>query len=133
MNEFNEIRSGIYFLCKDNEVVYIGQSQDVTTRVNGHVGSKEFDSVTAMLVPKELLDEVEQYWIKRVKPELNIRYLEKPEKRPPKTRSFSITVPKELLPVIKQMASDSCHTVSSYLSHLIRQDTNNHTESYDAE
>ena len=121
-NEFNEIRSGIYFLCQDKKVVYIGQSKDVTTRVNAHTNSKEFDSVTAMLVPEELLDEVEQYWIKRVKPKLNVRYLrEHPKIRT--TRSFSITVPKEFLPVIKQMAFKSGHTVSSYLSFLIKNDT----------
>jgi predicted GIY-YIG superfamily endonuclease len=122
MNEFHEIRSGIYFLCQDNKVVYIGQSKDVTTRVNGHVGSKEFDSVTAMLVPEELLDEVEQYWIKRVKPELNVRYLREHPKIKT-TRSFSITVPGELLPVIKRMAYESGHNVSSYLSFLIKKDT----------
>jgi excinuclease UvrABC nuclease subunit len=123
MYEFREIRSGIYFLCKDNKVVYIGQSKDVTNRVNGHIGFKEFDSVTAMLVPEGLLDEVEKYWIKRIKPELNFRHAKKPKKLPRATRSFSITVPKELLPEIHRMAYESGRSVSSYLSSLIRRDT----------
>jgi predicted GIY-YIG superfamily endonuclease len=122
-NEFNEIRSGIYFLCQDKKVVYIGQSKDVATRVAAHTSSKEFDSVTAMLVPEELLDETEQYWIKRIKPNLNVRYLVRAEKRPPRTKPYSITVPKTLLPVIHRMASESGRSVSGYLSHLIRQDT----------
>ena len=122
-NEFCEIRSGIYFLCQDSKVVYIGQSLDVATRVNVHAKSKEFDSVTAMLVPQELLDETEKYWIEHIKPKLNIRYLKTRESLPRTTRAFSITVPKELLPVIHQMAANGGHNVSSYLSHLIRQDT----------
>jgi hypothetical protein len=123
MNEFRQIRSGIYFLCKDKKVVYIGQSRDVLARVNGHLGLKEFDSVMSMLVPEGLLDEAEQYWLKRIKPELNIRYVKNREKLPRTTKSYSITVPKDFLPVIKRMAFESGRSVSSYLSSLIRKDT----------
>jgi hypothetical protein len=123
MNEFRQIRSGIYFLCKDKKVVYIGQSRDVLARVNGHIGLKEFDSVMSMLVPEGLLDEAEQYWIKRIKPDLNVRYVKKREKLPRTTRSFSITVPREFLPVIKRMAYESGRSVSGYLSSLIKKDT----------
>ena len=76
-----------------------------------------------MLVPEGLLDEVEQYWIKRIKPELNFRYHKRPKKLPRTTRAYSITVPKDFLPVIKQMAFESGRTVSSYLSNLIKEDT----------
>ena len=119
MNEFRKIRSGIYFLCRDKKVVYIGQARDVLSRVSGHVGLKEFDSVVSMLVPENLLDEAEQYWIKRIKPELNIMHL----KQERKTKTYSITVPKEFLPEIKRMAYESGRSVSGYLSSLIKKDT----------
>ena len=119
MNEFRKVRSGIYFLCRDKKVVYIGQARDVLSRVSGHVGLKEFDSVVSMLVPENLLDEAEQYWIKRIKPELNIMHL----KQERKTKAYSITVPKEFLPEIKRMAHESGRSVSGYLSSLIKKDT----------
>jgi hypothetical protein len=91
--------------------------------VNEHEGSKAFDSVVSMLVPEGLLDEAEQYWIKRVKPDLNIQYHKKKENPSRVTKAFSITVPKEFLPVIKRMAFESGRSVSGYLSSLIRNHT----------
>lgn len=38
------------------------------------------------------------------------------------TTSVTVTVPRDLLPVIKQMAEISGRTVSSYLGHLLRND-----------
>ena len=123
MDHFTEIRSGIYFLCQGKKVIYIGKSCDVQARVNGHSSAKEFDSVVSMLVPEALLDEVEQYWIKRIKPELNIRHHKKRDRRLQITRSYCITVPKNFLPVIKQMAVESNRSVSAYLTNLIKRDT----------
>jgi hypothetical protein len=88
MTELPEIKEGIYFLCKAKEVVYVGQAWNVYKRVNEHGPLKDFDSVFAIPVPTELLDEVERYWIDRIKPKLNSEY------RPPihrKKRLVEIT------------------------------------------
>ena len=45
------------------------------------------------------------------------------KKREKRTKSFCITVPPELGPVIRTQALASGRTVSAYLSWLIRQDT----------
>jgi hypothetical protein len=42
---------------------------------------------------------------------------------PRETKSYSVTVPKTLLPEIKRMAFESGRSVSGYLSYLIRRDT----------
>jgi hypothetical protein len=39
------------------------------------------------------------------------------------TKTYSITVPKTLLPEIMRMAAESGRTVSGYLSYLIRENT----------
>ena len=70
MAEFREIRTGIYFLCKGQEVVYVGQSRNVLQRLYAHDRSKDFDSVLMMPIPEELLNEIEQHWIERIKPKL---------------------------------------------------------------
>jgi predicted DNA binding CopG/RHH family protein len=39
------------------------------------------------------------------------------------TRSFTITVPEKLLPAIYRRAAETGHSVSSYLTFLIRENT----------
>jgi excinuclease UvrABC nuclease subunit len=64
---------GIYFLCKNAEIVYIGKTISVAQRVESHRGIKDFDSVLLLRTPEELLNSVEIYWIKRLRPPLNQR------------------------------------------------------------
>jgi hypothetical protein len=54
-------RSGIYFLCCGQEVVYVGQSVSVPTRIHAHLARKEFD-----------LDAIEGAMIRLLHPRLNI-------------------------------------------------------------
>jgi hypothetical protein len=42
---------GVYFLCHDQKVVYVGQSADVLRRVGAHIGDRSFDSVWFVRVP----------------------------------------------------------------------------------
>jgi len=64
---------GVYFLIEGRDVVYVGQSADVVRRVNEHLdrGRKKFDS--AMYLPCSLgeLDELEEHFIKALKPRYN--------------------------------------------------------------
>lgn len=62
---------GVYFLCLGGEVVYVGQSHDVVTRVMQHVGVKEFDRWYWLPVEIEKLNEVEADFIRSIKPRGN--------------------------------------------------------------
>ena len=42
-NELKKIR-GVYFLYRGEEIVYIGQSINITKRIWTHASEKEFDS-----------------------------------------------------------------------------------------
>ena len=56
---------GVYFLCKDDKVVYVGQSVTPGSRVGQHVLSpeKDFDRVYLIPVPHSELDDVEATFI----------------------------------------------------------------------
>ena len=64
---------GVYFLFKDNDLVYVGQSTHVPTRIASHVreGRLEFDKVSFIRVPPERLLEIEAYYIDLLWPEEN--------------------------------------------------------------
>lgn len=65
--------SGIYFLVKDSEVVYVGQSTSVLSRIGTHVldPNKDFNSFSFLSAPKESLDLLETIYIKVLNPRLN--------------------------------------------------------------
>jgi excinuclease UvrABC nuclease subunit len=76
------ICSGIYFLCVQNEVVYVGQSTTVVSRIAGHLAMgkqhrdyKEFDPTRIFFVPcqPDKLNETEMYWIQTLMPRYNKR------------------------------------------------------------
>ncbi len=64
---------GVYFLCQDNEVVYVGQSICVTERIKAHLSNKNFDRdlVFYMPVPESELTKVENHFIRLLKPKYN--------------------------------------------------------------
>lgn len=64
---------GIYFLVDDAQIVYIGQSVDVFTRVLSHRrdGYKTFDKCCWVPVPRDELDAVESALIALFKPRHN--------------------------------------------------------------
>jgi hypothetical protein len=63
--------SGVYFLRRGEEIVYVGQSKNVAYRIAAHINKKFFDSILIMSVPLEALSSVETYWIGQLKPVLN--------------------------------------------------------------
>lgn len=63
--------SGVYFLCHKGEVVYVGQSVNVLSRVGQHFGHKTFDSVFFVRIPKTDLDFVEGTFIRTLEPKYN--------------------------------------------------------------
>jgi hypothetical protein len=64
---------GIYFLCKDGVIKYIGQASNIANRVITHVteGLKDFDSVFFITCSINRLTELESSLIRYFQPELN--------------------------------------------------------------
>ena len=65
---------GVYFLIKDDEIVYVGQSTNIFARVTSHSRTKEFDSFTYELKPKATsfeLDQLETKYIGKFTPKYN--------------------------------------------------------------
>lgn len=63
---------GIYFLIKNSEIIYIGQSVNIFSRLQGHK-SKDYDSVAFIPCPKSQLDILETLYILHYEPKLNGR------------------------------------------------------------
>ena len=63
----------IYFLMKDNELVYIGMSNgNLLSRLNSHIKDKDFDSVLYKTVLRETsLSKIEKNLITKYRPKLN--------------------------------------------------------------
>jgi excinuclease UvrABC nuclease subunit len=66
------IPSGVYFLKLAGEIVYIGKSGNVFSRIfAGHFDDKEFDEVEIHWMPESEILEYERTQIKIHKPKLN--------------------------------------------------------------
>src|SRR5579863_1939382 len=66
--------SGIYFLYRDNEIVYIGKSNDIYFRISTHIseGKKIFDRASFIRHPvNDNLPVLEKYLIETFLPEYN--------------------------------------------------------------
>ena len=63
---------GIYFLCQGSEVVYVGQSVNVPSRLGQHT-DKEFDRVFFLPWPQNDLNRVESAFIRLLCPPFNGR------------------------------------------------------------
>lgn len=65
--------SCIYFLCKSDRIVYIGQSINIGMRIAQHILDKNFDRVFYMNIQKDDLDRIESELIEYYAPEYNGR------------------------------------------------------------
>lgn len=61
---------GVYFLILNNEIVYVGQSINIISRIMAHNAdaNKTFDSVSYIKCEKEKLDAIESYYINKFLP-----------------------------------------------------------------
>jgi predicted DNA-binding transcriptional regulator AlpA len=72
-----QFSSAVYFLVKDDRVVYVGKALNVAVRVEQHARGtngtpkKEFDRVLYLPVDPERLSSAEAYFIRLLKPVLN--------------------------------------------------------------
>ena len=63
---------GVYFLCHESKVVYVGQSsRGVNQRIGEHFGNKTFDFAFFVRIPKSDLNFVEGELIRTLKPKYN--------------------------------------------------------------
>lgn len=63
---------GIYFLIENNDVVYVGQSIDVHSRIHQHsISNKAFDSFSWIETRKNNLDVLESLYIHTLQPKYN--------------------------------------------------------------
>lgn len=67
-------RIGIYFLCYQSRLQYIGQSINAVPRVADHQSSKRFDASYFLPWPKHDLNRIEGALIRALKPSLNGRH-----------------------------------------------------------
>ncbi|MEL7966324.1 hypothetical protein AAG587_08105 [Vreelandella neptunia] len=63
--------TGVYFLIKDERIVYVGQSLNIISRVAAHVKHKEFDRFAFVPCDAQDLDVLESLYIHFLQPELN--------------------------------------------------------------
>lgn len=68
-----ENRPGVYFLIRQNKIVYVGQSRDVYSRVQSHRAERriEFDRFKFLDVAVADLNTVERFYIAKFDPEYN--------------------------------------------------------------
>lgn len=70
-----ESLSGVYFLIDDqDEVVYVGQSVNVFSRIAAHAQTKDFRCVSYIPCSLSQLDALESHYINKFKPKLNARH-----------------------------------------------------------
>jgi len=62
---------GIYFLVSDEGIVYVGQSINITSRVQQHTSSKVFTHYTYVLCDEKDLDNLETKYINKFRPKYN--------------------------------------------------------------
>lgn len=109
--------SGIYFLIKDGNVIYIGQSINVEKRLLKH-RDKDFDTFRIIKCHESRLLEYERRLIKLFKPVFNLKVGGKrlgagrPKGTKTAEESTVIRVPVRLVPKIKQLIFNESLVVS---------------------
>lgn len=61
----------VYLLWDRDEVVYVGQTFDIKTRIQAHLKDKDFNQISIIECTKEEIDEVENHNITTLKPKYN--------------------------------------------------------------
>jgi hypothetical protein len=66
---------GVYFLMVDTEVVYVGQSVNILSRIATHAseGQKDFNRWCYLNAQRRQLDELEMFYIVLLRPRYNVR------------------------------------------------------------
>jgi hypothetical protein len=76
-----QLSSGVYFLVQDQEVVYVGQSVNIYSRIPQH-SDKKFNKYAFVPCEVELLDKLESLYIHTLKPRLNGNFTKQEKSAP---------------------------------------------------
>lgn len=68
-----EYLCGIYFLCQDEDIVYIGQAKNIGKRIPEHKHTKPHNRAFFLRVHPDNLASVERFFIKRYRPKFNVK------------------------------------------------------------
>lgn len=63
---------GVYFLMQGDEIVYVGQSRDIYSRISHHLRNITCDKITAIPCPEEKLNSLELLYIRKFSPRYNV-------------------------------------------------------------
>ncbi|MDE1545956.1 GIY-YIG nuclease family protein [Dechloromonas agitata] len=63
---------GVYFLVKEERIIYVGKSRDVYKRIGQHEKTKQFDRITVIECSERDVDRLELIYIEKFKPILNV-------------------------------------------------------------
>ena len=69
--EYSIIPSCVYFLIDAGQIVYVGQSTNLASRLITHRNVKEFNRILYMPIENNRLDEVERFFIETLEPKYN--------------------------------------------------------------
>jgi excinuclease UvrABC nuclease subunit len=79
LKEYNRVSSPcVYFLVQNDEIVYVGQTLNINSRIEHHLEDKKFNRVFYLSMSKRGLDEAETVFIQALKPKYNRRIRDKP-------------------------------------------------------
>ena len=62
----------IYFLIKDDKIMYVGQSINPLNRVGTHISTRKFDRITFLMCHKDQMGALERFYIKKFMPPWNV-------------------------------------------------------------
>lgn len=61
----------VYFLLKDGNVVYVGQTDNILNRIKSHQKNKDFNNVAYIITTKDKVNYLENYYIMKYEPFYN--------------------------------------------------------------
>ena len=111
-------RCGIYFLVKDDEIIYIGQSINIPARLAQHV-NKHFDRVFVLECSQSELNTVERIYLNHFRPRLNGFRIRKA-----KQKGVWVNTPmdKDLVRKLDEMVAENGATRSGLIRWLVEKE-----------
>lgn len=123
-NNNNNNSHGIYFLIKQGCIIYIGQTQDLKTRLQNHA-DKDFDAFRFISCEADKLNYYESRWITRFRPSLNKTnkaYFNRGVKKHPGRVDIRLT--QEIHDMAINKAKSMGMNFNQYIVHLIHNKCN---------
>lgn len=102
---------GVYFLLKGDDVIYIGQSADMETRIRNH-RDKDYDAY--VLIPSKHRKQLERKMIKLIKPCRNIVLFED-------MTNFVLRLKPQIYEIISNVAAKQGVSIQTVIKETIRE------------